>query len=261
MNKSFFLTTVVAFTCLLQACNSDSQEPLGGNNLNEPENYLNITYKGKTYKDVPTAYDSKGDFVFLDKDFAPIYNAELASDLDYSIDITGQRDLTFYPDLNSNLKSNGITIAPQTYNKETSKALIETRVGYEKNAILLLYDDKYCLDNYREFRLDINTISTYCENLKNSKWKFNDKCSSLIITNNLPNDPTQQIKLGDFYFPCSKVDAVFIGYDDKYYSDRTITCLAHPAEVKRHDYLPGFNDKLSSFKFFFAQKDQYTERF
>ena len=259
MNKSFFLTTVVAFTCLLQACNSDSQEPLGGNNLNEPENYLNITYKGKTYKDVPTAYDSKGDFVFLDKDFAPIYNAELASDLDYSIDITGQRDLTFYPDLNTNLKSNGISQNPD--NGQQNYAQTNSRAVYENFAVLTIYDDKNFLDRYHNFELNKDVKTYLCYNLKNSKWKFNDKCSSLKIANNLPNDPNQKIELGGYQHPCSNVDAVFIGYDDKNFSDRTITCIAHPAQLKEHPYLPGFNDKLSSFKFFFAQKGQYSDKF
>lgn len=77
----------------------------------------------------------------------------------------------------------------------------------------------------------------------------------------MPNDPNKEFQLGYFSYPCSNIDAVFIGYDDRNFSDRTITCVAHAGDKKECSNLPGFNDKLSSFKFFFAQKGQYTSSF
>lgn len=34
------------------------------------EEYLTITYKGKTYQSIPTAYDARKNFVFLDEEFS-----------------------------------------------------------------------------------------------------------------------------------------------------------------------------------------------
>lgn len=44
-----------------------------------PEEVLNITYNGITYKNVPIAYDSNGDLIFLDNAFSKIYQHDLAN--------------------------------------------------------------------------------------------------------------------------------------------------------------------------------------
>ena len=127
-------------------------------------------------------------------------------------------------------------------------------------ATVILYDDRDFKDRNLPFALTESEKSVEVPNLKDVNG-FNDKCSSLILTNNLPNEPNQTFKLGSYEYPCTNIDAVFIGYDDHGYSDRTIICTAAAAEVKKYNTLPNFNDKMSSFKFFFAQKGQYKPSF
>lgn len=224
--------------------------------------YLNITYKGVTYDNVPTTYDENGDFVFSDDEFAPIYAAELANDPDWSISAKDAQNITFYGSLTSNLEANGIEIDQDVKVVDGSRSyVIPSRASYEHLAEVTLYDDRDFKDRNYSFQLNDSIISTEVANLKNKPWSFNDKCSSLIITNNMPNDPNKTFKLGYFDYPCSEIEAVFIGYDDRNFTDRTITCVCQPSDVKKYASLPGFNDKMSSFKFFFAKKGQYSSSF
>lgn len=107
--------------------------------------------------------------------------------------------------------------------------------------------------------LNDTIISQDVADLGVSKWKFNDKCSSVILTNNMPNDPNKVFKLGYYFYQCSKIDAVFIGYEDKDLTGHSIILTCPPAGYKKYPSLPGFNDKLSSLEFIFAQKGQYSE--
>lgn len=221
--------------------------------------YLNITYNGVTYLNVPTTYNDHGDFIFHDEDFATIYTTELANDPDWSISIIDAENIIFYGNLKTNLKANGIEIDPDIqFINGIRSGSPETRAGYEDLAEVTLFDDRDYKDRNYSFQLNDSVISVEVNNLNDKPWRFNDKCSSLIITNNMPNDPNQKFKLGYFTYPCSEIVAVFIGYDDKNFSDRTITCVCPPSDVKKYPSLPGFNDKMSSFKFFFAQKGQYS---
>lgn len=230
------------------------------NNMDDFIEFLNITYKGETYENVPFSYDEMGEFLFLDDSFSIIYEKELLNNKEWSIKIEDSSHITFYKDLNSNLLSNGIEhLSPITENIP-SVFFKETRSSYEFLAKLELFDDKYFKDRHYPWYLNDTTIYVSVSNLKNFNG-FNDKTSSLIIENNLPNSPNYSFKLGNYTYPCSEIDAVFIGYDDKNFSDRTIVCLATAGTVKEHPYLPGFNDKLSSFEFFFARNGQYKERF
>lgn len=115
-------------------------------------------------------------------------------------------------------------------------------------------DDKSYKDTRKEIVLR-NTISKYVPNLKDSS--FNDKCSSLKLTNNIPNDPIKTITIGSYTYKCTDVHLVFVGYDDTDYSDRTYTCIASASDVNVHPELKNFNDKLSSLQLFFAQKGSY----
>jgi hypothetical protein len=224
---------------------------------NDTMEYLNITYNGVTYYNVPTTYDENGDFVFNDNDFAPIYAAELANDPDWSISANDASNITFYSSLASNLKSNGIEIDKDIKSVDGMMSIFaSTRTSYEYLAEVTLYDDTNYKDRNFSFQLNDSIISTQVANLK--QYSFNDKCSSLIITNNMPDDSNENFQLGYFTYSCSEIEAVFIGYDDKNFSDRTITCVCPPSGVKKYPSLPGFNDKLSSFKFFFAKKGQYS---
>lgn len=246
---------------LLTACNNEDTPAMHEEVSLEPQEFLNITYMGQSFENVPTAYDENGDFIFLDGKFAEIYQENLANDPDWSISIKGPNDIEFFSNLEENLKSNGIEIDSNIKSSIAYPVDALTRAGYDDLASLTIYDDKEYKDRNYTFVLNDSTISTEVSNLKDSPWKFNDKCSSLKIVNNMPNDPNKEFKLGYFTYPCSDIDAVFIGYDDKNFSDRTITCVAHAGGKKDCSSLPGFNDKLSSFKFFFAQKGQYTSSF
>lgn len=249
------------FTLILSACSSEDLAPTSNEDEIVPQEFLNISYMGQSYENVPTAYDENGDFIFLDKEFSEIYQKNLANDLDWSISIKGSNSIEFFSNLKENLEANGIVIDSTI--KSIAAYPIDglTRAGYDDLASLTLFDDKEFKDRNYTFVLNDSVISTEVSNLKNSPWSFNDKCSSLKIANNMPNDPNKEFQLGYFSYPCSNIDAVFIGYDDRNFSDRTITCVAHAGDKKECSNLPGFNDKLSSFKFFFAQKGQYTSSF
>lgn len=105
---------MIVATAILSSCNNDDiptvQNEGDKTRAIETVDYLNITYKGITYKNVPTAYDENGDFIFLDNEFSAVYQNELANDYDWSISAKDSYNITFYPSLESNLKSNGLTL-------------------------------------------------------------------------------------------------------------------------------------------------------
>lgn len=264
MKKLFLLLVVPAISGTFLACTENAavlNDEIILSRSGELVEYLNITYNGKTYQNIPTSYDENGDFIFLDDEFSAIYSYELANDSDWSISAQDSQNITFYPNLKSNLDANGIEIDENIESIEAILRESHARVGYNDLAEVTLFDDKNYEDRNYSFQLNDSIIATEVANLKNNPWSFNDKCSSLIITNNMPNDPNKTFQLGYFEYNCSDIEAVFIGYDDRNFSDRTITCTAAPATVKKYWSLPGFNDKLSSFKFFFAQKGQYHSSF
>lgn len=183
----------------------------------------------------------------------------MANDYDWSISAKDSYNITFYPSLESNLKSNGLTVIEDA-NSSTKSILKQlTRSASDSLAVLTLYDDKYYKDRSLTFGLFENKHSHTVANLKDKSWKFNDKCSSLIIKNNFPDDPDHYFPLNVGNCPYSKVEAVFVGYDDRNFSDRTITGIAVANSIKKYATLPGFNDKLSSFKFLLARKGQYHD--
>lgn len=256
------LLLFVSFIGVFSSCDNEEDIPVSDELMvqsfsSDSINYLNITYMGNTYENVPTTYDEEGNFIFLDNDFSKVYATELANDNDWSISILDSCNVTFYGSLAENLKSNDIYINDNVKPIEAKTSFVYTRSSYENLAQVTLYDDKNFKDRHFDFVLSDSIIYTEVANLKKSPWKFNDKCSSLILTNNLPNNPNKTIKLGYYNYVCSKIEVVFIGYDDKNFSDRTITCVCPPAGVKKYPSLPGFNDKMSSFKLFFAQAGQH----
>ena len=183
----------------------------------------------------------------------------MANDYDWSISAKDSYNITFYPSLESNLKSNRLTVIEDA-NSSTKSILKQlTRSASDSLAVLTLYDDKYYKDRSLTFGLFENRLSLAVANLKDKSFKFNDKCSSLIIKNNFPDDPDHYFTLGVDNCPYSKIEAVFVGYDDRNFSDRTITGIAVANSIKKYATLPGFNDKLSSFKFLLARKGQYHD--
>lgn len=254
--QSILVVTLLCFT----ACSNEEVVPQEGEVKPEPQEFLNITYKGNVFQNVPIAYDENGDFIFLDEEFSQIYSQELKDNTELSIFVKDSSSIILYENLQTAFDSEGITLIKEIPTTRIESNGDMTRAGYDDLATVVLYDDRDFKDRNLTFALTESEKSVEVTNLKDVNG-FNDKCSSLVLTNNLPNDPNQTLKLGSFEYPCTNIDAVFIGYDDHGFSDRTITCIAAAAEVKRYSSLPGFNDKMSSFKFFFAQKGQYQPSF
>lgn len=164
-------------------------------------------------------------------------------------------NITFHDDLQENMTANGI----EPVSDANVSSYPGTRADDDVLAILDLYDDKHFKDRHKDAQLTNATREVDVPNLKKSPWKFNDKCSSLKITNNIPNDATTTFNLNGFDRPCSEIDAVFIGYDDINYGDRTYIAVAHAGKYEPFATLSGFNDKLSSFKFLLALRGQYKD--
>lgn len=189
----------------------------------------------------------------------PIYNKELANDSNLSINVKSDNEIVFFKDLRTNLEFNGYDYDLLINNESVTNigSLKETRAGYQNLATLELFDDINYGDSFRTFYLTENQIEVTERRMHYIS--FNDKCSSLKVRNNLPNDSLQTIVLNGYSYPCALVDAVFLGYEDKDYRKGSITYIATPGTVRLAPSLPGFNDKMSSFRFLFAQRGQYSE--
>lgn len=216
---------------------------------------LNITYKGKCYKSIPTTYDENGEFVFLNDEFATLYSTEIAMLPGLSIFVTDANNIEFYSTLNETLEKKELKLI-----KNVKFNSVLTRVGGIIGEVDL-FDDTGCKDRHFPFTITENSPINYIADLKPSPYKFNDKCSSLTLANNLPDVHNQTILIDGKSLPCADVSVVFIGYDDKNYTDRTIVCTAESSRYNTYNSLPGFNDKLSSFKLFLAKDGQYYTHF
>ena len=216
---------------------------------------LNITYKGKCYKSIPTTYDENGEFVFLNDEFATLYSTEIAMLPDLSIFVSDANNIEFYSSLNETLEKKELKLI-----KNVKFNSVLTRVGGIVGEVDL-FDDTGCKDRHFPFTITENSPINYIADLKPSPYKFNDKCSSLTLANNLPDVHNQTILIDGKSLPCADVSVVFIGYDDKNYTDRTIVCTAESSRYNTYNSLPGFNDKLSSFKLFLAKDGQYYTHF
>lgn len=256
--KSFAMLALISASLGLTSCDN-TDVPVPDDEKSEvlaPQEFLNITYAGETYLNVPTSYDEKGEFVFLDENFSNIFESELKGLSTLSIHLIDDNSIEMYKDLDSNLQSHGISISeiPTVENFST-----RTDVSSEQNFLGTadLYDDKKFKDTHWQFGVITASNPKWVEDL-GSPYKFNDKCSSLILTNYLPNDSSKILNMGSYTLKYSEATLVFIGYDDKGYSDRTYTALANPNEKKEYRELKNFNDKMSSLKLFFAKKGTYT---
>jgi hypothetical protein len=267
--KFFYHIAVVSLLLLATSCSNadlltiESNADLSTIESNaEPTSrveYLTVTYEGKTYKSIPTTYDVRGNFVFQDEVFSSRYRNEIDLLPELSIFMVRENEIELYKNLNELLEKKGLTLLEGVQIEET-QLRSSTLPGYDHLAALKLHDDKNFKDRFVQDSLNYSRIIASNANLGNSPHNFNDKCSSLIITNNIKNSTTETIQLGGQTFICANVSAVFIGYDDKNYSDRTIVCIANAGTVTMEASLPGFNDKLSSYKFLFAQKGQYISK-
>lgn len=253
MKTKHFLHLVFA-GILLASC-SDYSEPVlqSDKALDPPMEIANITYHNTNYENIAFTYDNNGELLFLDEIFSKIYADSLKCNQEYSIFVKPNNNIVFYDNLEDALEKESLTIIA------SQSGLAQTRTGSSGYlAELTLYDDTNFRDRHHSFHLNSDTTRVEYATMGSSSLSFNDKCSSLILENNLPNSSTQFITFNYYTYACSDVEAVFIGYDDKHFSDRTIVCAAAPASVERHSSLPGFNDKLSSFKLFFALSTLYS---
>ncbi len=257
--KPIFTTLLVVLALGFTSC-SNEEEPSA--NVQEaaqllPEEYLNILYEGKTYANVPTAYDENGDFVFLDEEFSAVYDAELKDVSTLSIHLVDDESIEMYKSLDDNLQAHCLSMSCVPTDSEV---LSRTVVSPEQNYIgmAVLYDDKKFKDTHWEFGLLAATNPVWIPNLK-SPYKFNDKCSSMILTNNLPNDPNKVLDMGSYTLKYSEATLVFIGYENSGYDKSTYTALANPSVKKEYRELKSFNDKMSSFQLFFAKSGIYEK--
>lgn len=256
MKDSISSMFICMLAVLFTACGNEEEVAVDTNAVT-PQEFLNITYDGHTYYNVPVGEDAEGNIQFLDTEFSVVYNSLLANNTHWSVFASDEKNITFYDDAQTNMQANDINLLDDANDVSSVLRVQGTRATANVLATLDLYDDKNYKDRHKEAQLTDSIHEVKVPNLKKSPWKFNDKCSSLKITNNIPNDATITFNLNGFDRPCSDIDAVFIGYDDTNYSDRTFVCVAHPGSESPHASLPGFNDKLSSFKFLFALKGQY----
>lgn len=258
-NLKIFASSMLCIAAVMSSCSNEVEtivEQQDKATRAEATELLTVTYNGVTYQNVPTSYDENGDFVFLDSKFAPIYEKELANEENLSINIKSADEIEFFKNLKANLESNGYDYNESEKEMSQGNANISTLdVGYEKLARVELFENKNYGKLKLTYELTSQTISVAERRLHYQN--FNDKCSSVKVYNNIPNDSTKTIQLGDYEYICSNVDAVFIGYEDKDYSKSSITFYANPGTDAYIGDLGKFNDKMSSFKFFFAQKGHY----
>lgn len=251
--KSFAMLALISASLGFTSCdNTDVPAPdEEKSEVLSPQEFLNITYDGKTYLNVPTAYDEDGEFVFLDEDFSTIYEDELKDLSTLSINLVDESTIEVYKDLETNLSSHNIFLSDITRNTST-RAIIpdddESIIGK-----IELFDDKDFKDRMISFALTNTLKKNSCPDL-GKQYKFNDKCSSAKLTCNLSNDPSKEIELGDRTLKYSEVDLVFIGHDDTWYGDRTFTIIADPQNrIREYKRLKNFNDKMSSAELFFHE--------
>lgn len=260
--KKILLTISIILGIFAQSCVNETESQLNQEIQSQDDiKYLNITYKGICYKNIPTKYNSKGEFIFLDDIFSKIYNDELKDLSTLSTLLIDESNIAFYHSLDELLTEQQLTIVELPFTRSsisTFDFLLNVLAGIE------LYDDKNLSDTKKEFILSSDITYLEVSDLKGkdqsgNSYGFNDKCSSLQITNNLPNDSLQTITVNNFNYRCTDINLVFIGYDDKNFSDNRIVCVAPAATSHKHNELPGFNDKLSSFQLSFAHKSQFSE--
>lgn len=256
MSKAIYFYFMIALIGFV-SCDNESDTTISSIQGDEihPQEFLNIKYNGMEYHKVPTTYDEEGEFIFLDENFSQIYERELKGSNTLSIHMIDDSTIEMYQTLDDNLRTNGVDMS------KVSQGESQTRTGVSSSENFLgtvdLWDDKNFKDTHWQFGLLSALYPVWVENLK-SPYKFNDKCSSLKITNNLPNDPSKELNMGTYTLKYSEATLVFIGYDDRGYSDRTYTTFAKPTESKQWKELKDFNDKMSSFKLFFAKTGLYT---
>lgn len=257
MNKFFYLACICLGLSMASCSNEEGNYLEQSQQIVDAKQFLTVTYDGKTYENVPVSYDKNGDFIFLDDVFSKVFNQKLKN-CGYTMLLEDQTKISFYDNFESLLKGENLSIIAPIDTRSTENSIGTFAISTDNLAGIELYDDKELKDTRKEFTIKSSTIglTIAIPDLKVNSYKFNDKCSSFRLTNNLPNDSSKTINLGGYTYTCDNVYIVFHGYDDNTYSDTDIICVAAAGSIVYHNQLPGFNDKLSSFQLFFVQKGQ-----
>ncbi len=249
------LSACLGLTC---ACSNDDFQD-GAKSLTEkcaPTESLTVTLYGKTYKNIPTGYTEQGDFVFHNEELAQNFVIYSAIHPDYSVRIVNDNEIEFFDNLNANLASDSLEfISTQT---RSTRAIIGP--DQKVTGHVILFDDRHYKDRSLEFGIQ-NANEELRENHL-STYGFNDKCSSLKIQNNLPNDPTQTVDLGtkNGVVKCSDAILLFVGYEDTSLRGKTFTVFANPgAPMRGLEGLSGYNDKMSSFILSYTRRSAVPE--
>lgn len=245
MKKLFSALALFAMTLAVPSCNVEEPEPTNGN-----VEFLNITYKDKLYKSVPTTYDKDGQFVFLDKEFSAVYNVEVSQLPNLSIFVTDEHDIEFYSSLEETFDTKNLKFV-----SSVPSNLPQTRAEIPIGSVDI-FDKRDCAGDHIMFYLNKPHQMPAVRDFEDDPYHFNDKCSSLILTNNLPYSKDHFIVLNGYSLPCIDISVVFVGYEDKEFSGRTTVITANAGVVNRTYSLPGFDKQLSSFKLFIAQRGQ-----
>lgn len=262
MKKTLFFICLAA---LATACTNDEAiEVPESNQENQsrsveeiiPVDTLTIHFNDVVYKNVPTTTDVNGNLVFLDEEFAPIYNEKLATNPTLSTFVTGENEITFYANLEEGLEEQDLTLVE---GQDENVAI--SRVGVSVLASVTLYEDRNYGGSTKYYQVNEQVQSVNISTMKVEPNKFNDRCSSIKIENLLPWNSDETMPLDGSTILKRNVSAVLIGYEDINYGGRTIVCVAESGTTRNCPSLPNFNDKMSSLKFKLAQRGLYTNSF
>lgn len=247
-----FLSIGVGIT----SCNSDMEDYVAPENKYGEDKVFNITIDSQTYPNVAASYDEKGNLIFKDPLFSSIYNDFVLRHPDYSCFVKNDSSLCLYSDVQHSL--NALSLTPI----ENGQPLL-TRVITPNEGIggVRLSDDTGRKGRSLVFVLKYMNFATSVSDLKDKQYKFNDKCSSLEMTNNLDSAFGVRYQIGSHIYKGEDMSLVFIGYEDKHFQGKNVVYIKNTGKADTlFSKLPGFNDKISSFKLFYAAKGKYSPK-
>lgn len=246
MKKCYTTLVLLAIALTIPSC-SEEPEPAA----NKDVVFLNITYKDKLYKSIPTTYDKDGRFIFHDREFSDVYNTEISPMPTLSIFMADDHNIEFYSSLEETFETKKLNEA-----SDIPTRLPQTRVNNVFGSVTLFEKSDFKGMNlifYLDKPHQVHSVRDFTDD----PFHFNNNCSSLTLTNNLPDSHDQFIIINGYSCSCDDISVVFVGYDDKNFTGHTIVCVAQSNRYNTYKHLPGFNNRLSSFKLFMAKDGQY----
>lgn len=245
MKKCYTTLVLLAIALTIPSC-SEEPEP-----TNEDVVFLNVTYKDKLYKSIPTTYGKDGQFIFHDREFSDVYNTEISPMPSLSIFMADDHNIEFYSSLEETFETKKLDEV-----SDIPTRLPQTRVNNVFGNVTLFEKNDF-KDMNLIFHLDKPHQVYSVRDFTDDPFHFNNNCSSLTLTNNLPDSHDQFIIINGYSCSCADISVVFVGYDDKNFTGHTIVCVAQSNRYNTYEHLPGFNNRLSSFKLFMAKDGQY----